>query len=169
MNGNFPHPSRRGAWRRAAIVVLVLGLVLAGCSGKKKVGEGVNLSVSPSPSQSAPSPSVQPTRSSPAPTQAGTQTIRPPDTKYHVHIKGGQCGLGLCGYDPEVFDVSLGTIVIIHNHDTERERSWIASDGSFDSGPIQPRKEYRYKTIKRGRFPFKDGTAFYIQGEMRVQ
>lgn len=146
------------------LAVLAVCLLAGACSGgEKDVGTGV-LDVTAAPTSSA-TPKQPPTQR-PRPSREATQA---PET-FDVHIKGGQCTLGLCGFEPRSFEVTAGTTIVVHNDDPQRPRSWVSNDAeSFDSGEIRPGGTYRFKTREKGRFPFRDGTAFYISGEMLVR
>ena len=161
--------------RRLLCVVLAVttAAMLAACPSEICLGDQdpntpgcqqPDLSASPEPSRTPrprPSPSVTTDPSPPG------EPVKD-DTTFVVRIRGGQCGIGRCGYKPDAFAVFVGTIVVVRNLDATT-RAWTADDGSsFDSGPIEPGGEFRWKARKPGVYYFHDSYTNYIKGLMQV-
>lgn len=159
--------------RRTIVLATLLALALGACTSSKTFGgdddiEGLRGN-RPPPTDI---PSAKPPKNDDR-KKDDTKADEPPKPEaptYKIVIQGGTCGIGKCGYEPSEFAVFLGTIVVVKNKDSVA-RSWVSDDDgkTFNSGPIQPGKEYRWKSNKVGQFFFRDGTANYITGIIVVQ
>lgn len=165
---------RRTIKSLAPVVCLVAALTLAlGACAQKKVYGGDRTFKTAPPTESTKAKASTPPASKPPASQAPktsqpTRATQTKTTEKIVKILGGQCGIGPCGFEPQAFYIYKGTIVVIKNEDV-RDRSWVSDTvGVFDSGPIKPGGEYRYKADKVGAFSFHDEHVPSALGRMDV-
>lgn len=170
--------------RRWALALMVLlAVLLAGCSGSSSVGSGVNLHSSggggnlslgstttaaaghsSAPSTAAPT-TAPPTTSAPA---TSTPVTSPPTTAaaaYVIHINGDASGQP--AFDPTNVAVYQGTTVEWINTDS-KPHSVVASDGAFTSPSIPPGGRWSWVANTVGRHSYADGTRPYAVGTLEV-
>lgn len=160
--------------KRLIFYLAAAALALAACSQSTQVGDPGLLerikspTASPSPTRTA---SPRPSPTAIAKPKASPTQVRKAST-FELVIRDTRRG-----FEPQVFRVFLGTKVIFRNldrncpqrtTDPRCHHSWVADDGTWDSGRIPSGGSWPYVTRKVGRFRFHDGEVPYNIGQMEV-
>jgi plastocyanin len=170
--------------RLLAAVGLATALLLSGCGGGEKTGEGLidpnkKLTAGPScgllgcqttpPATKAPSAKPSPTQAvvKPSPTRPRV-TTRPTQAApkpFDIYLYGDKSGKNLI--DPPQAAVYTGTRVVWHNADT-KPHGVQAQNGAFASGNIPPGGTYTWVAGAPGMYAYQDSTRPYVNAQLQV-
>lgn len=161
--------------RRTLVLLLALAaIVSAACGEDTKVGSDDLLQFNEAATTTT-GGAGGPASTAVATTAARAQTTAPPTTRPSVAraappVSGDfQLSITANGFDPDNFAVKLGQRVVFTNKDSGRAHSWVANDGTWDSGPLQPSEQFVYVANKPGVFDFKDEEVPFLIGRMEVR
>ena len=161
--------------RRISVIMLATAMAVAGaaCSQDKQVGSDELLQFNEAATTTTVVGGVATTAA--AVTTAPRQTTAPPATRprtqatapaasndFHLTITAN-------GFDPDSFVVKVGQRIVFTNKDSGRAHSWVADDGTWDSGPLQPGEQFIYTARNVGVFDFKDEEVPFLIGRMEVR
>jgi plastocyanin len=162
--------------KRALVALLALvALVGAGCSEDKKVGSDELLQFNESATTTTGAPGAGGPATTAVATTVKVQATAPPTTKPSAAKAATpastdfQLSITANGFDPDNFVVKVGQRVVFTNKDSGRAHSWVANDGTWDSGPLPPGEQFVYVANKAGVFDFKDEEVPFLIGRMEVR
>lgn len=172
-------------WGRTRVVVVLacaVVLVLGGCGGGNKVGEGLEVApggeagdcrlgectTTTSAPQVSTSTTAKPVATTAKPVattaQAATTTTTRAQAAFVISIQPDSAGRQ---FNPSVAKVTRNTLVRWTNTDTVA-RSVEADDGSFKSPMLAPGASFEHRPATAGRFDYHDGTRPYAIGYLEV-
>jgi plastocyanin len=166
---------RKGVLLRTTAALILVSLVaVSGCKKEKELGNESLLDFKEKEQQRLGQASPTPTsaqQAAPAPQgkqgvgQAAPQPQQPAEQPaIKVAINSDTAG---SAFDPSVVRVSKGAKVTWTNQ-SEAERSVVADDRTFNSGPIPPGGTYSWTANKVGKIGYTDGTRPYAVGSIEV-
>ena len=161
--------------RRISVVVLAVAVAMAGvaCSQDKQVGSDELLQFNEAATTTTAIGGVATTAA--VATTAPRQTTAPPSTQPRTQATAPtassdfQLAITGNGFDPDSFVVKVNQRIVFTNKDSGRAHSWVANNGAWDSGPLQPGEQFVYTARTVGVFDFKDEEVPFLIGRMEVR